>query len=962
MEQYKGDVLRKALTAAIGESDPSGAIYTYLRIIGESLKADRCCYLEMTASGDVMATYTWYRTGVPFRSDLICDVQKDYLNGFWIRKMRDGEVFVITDIQMLDGLDSILCKSLQKLDIRSGIWAPTTIGNQCVGFMTLENPEADTCQLKDVMEQCGYFMASLIRNRNNVRRIEQYSQSDQLTGLANRTVLYNHMRDLPEDTRLGILFCDLDGLKRLNDLQGHPAGDLLLKDAASLLQVYSQGGTCYRIGGDEFLVVWKNIPNEEFFTRTAILRNAFKEKGINVSIGPVWKDCVTQPFSEILAEADQKMYVEKMRRHAQESLNKRETTVATYSQAMKNGEFTFYLQPKVHVETGKIVGAEALARWEHNGAVLTPDKFLDDMEEKGNVYRLDSYIWESVCKFQRRLIDQHQMPLYISINISAKDFYAANVTKVLLDLVEKYRLPKELIRPEIKESSVADDSFILDCAEDLHNAGFRVLLDDFGKDYTSMQRFKEMRIDVIKVIRDVHTCKSSQSWDMLERVANGAQKYGIFVQASGVETAAERDELITRNIHYAQGYFWYRPMSQDEYAVILSDRNLVDTAPVHLLNKADHKLNIRKLAEDGILTPDILESVIGPMAMFHFTEGRLTISAVNKPFTVMTGISEQTAFKIDDLRDMLLVEDGQIEKDLESAQQHPLQGKKFLYAFMSMDKRMFNVAGTMYFLGNHAGHMMYCATLHRYLQRHDEPEAERECKAIDPCRLLMSNTSSAILIADRETEELLFVNNAMLELYPPAQRYAKGITAREYLFGMNSDIPSFDKMSEMGLVMDDRTCPGKTIISRTQPIEWGCRPAWMTMVEDRPEIYYDSLTGLINMDLFRIRANALRTKYHNEHEEPAILYCDISGMKSYNATFGFAAGDVLLKDTARVLSDTFTEGCVTRFSDDHFLVYTCKQGLQERMDVVCNAVKYSLQGTTQGRYLTGGVPPVRFSM
>ena len=237
--------------------------------------------------------------------------------------------------------------------------------------------------------------------------------------------------------------------------------------------------------------------------------------------------------------------------------------------AMDNGEFTFYLQPKCILQTGKIIGSEALVRWiSPEKGFISPGQFIPLLEKNGFINKLDVYIWDKVCQTIRRWLDEGRTVLPISINVSRADIYSMDVVRILKDMIEKYNISTENIEIEITESAyVENGSVIKDTEKAFKNAGFKILIDDFGSGYSSLNMLKDISADVLKI--DMGFLRASENeakgLDILESIITLAGKLGMKVITEGVETKKQLYMLVEMGCDMYQGYYFSKPIPVDEF-------------------------------------------------------------------------------------------------------------------------------------------------------------------------------------------------------------------------------------------------------------------------------------------------------------------------------------------------------------------------------------------------------------
>ena len=240
--------------------------------------------------------------------------------------------------------------------------------------------------------------------------------------------------------------------------------------------------------------------------------------------------------------------------------------------ALKNGDIVPYIQPKVYMDTGEIVGGEALARWKYQGGLMRPDRFIPVIERNGMIIEVDRCIWEQVFRYQRKVMDEGRTPVPISINVSRMHIYDKNhMNDVLYGLRDKYRVPVEYIPLELTESAFAPgEDEIQGRMQKLREQGFIISMDDFGSGYSSLNMLKARELDEIKVDKEfMGDLDREKSRIVLKHLLAMLHELNVDIIVEGVETEAQRDFLLENNCRRAQGFLYYRPMPLDDFDALM---------------------------------------------------------------------------------------------------------------------------------------------------------------------------------------------------------------------------------------------------------------------------------------------------------------------------------------------------------------------------------------------------------
>ncbi|CAA0078296.1 putative signaling protein [BD1-7 clade bacterium] len=447
-----------------------------------------------------------------------------------------------------------------------------------------------------------------IRQKRTEAMVSYQALHDGLTGLANRSLLQEHLkRSMAEADRSGqfhaLLFIDLDNFKTVNDTLGHSIGDDLLVEVAQRISgIGRKEDVVARFGGDEFVFLMGNLGANESEAKHAVNRVASKIKHVtctpfdieehNVtvacSIGITLFNSDGAAFSELLKQSDIAMYKAKNdgKNQACFFVDEMEKTlvrdmamVADLRQALERNELECFLQPIVCADDTSPVAAEVLLRWHHPqlGDVM-PTQFIRCAEQYNLIVGIEQWVIRQACLFLNRLPELE----FISVNISARHFLRPDFTDVVYGIVcasqtDPRRLVFELTETQLIEDSAGARFKMMELAQ----RGIRFALDDFGTGYSSVYLLKNLPFDIVKIdksfIDDVHLSKASETF-VAAIIAMG-RALGQTIIAEGVETEAQHAILNRRHCTLLQGFRYAYPMSFDECVGWLNDR--ADDTLVH---------------------------------------------------------------------------------------------------------------------------------------------------------------------------------------------------------------------------------------------------------------------------------------------------------------------------------------------------------------------------------------------
>lgn len=415
---------------------------------------------------------------------------------------------------------------------------------------------------------------------------------DRLTGIYNKEHFYDVVTNAVREAEPGtycMVCSDIKNFKLVNDIFGINVGDEVLLNIADALKRLAKPGSIYgRISGDRFAICMpKERFNPDVFAKE--IRRIGEKSGtatyrICVHVGVydiVDKDIAVSVMCDraYMAIKTIKASLTDMIAHYDEGI--RESSVSEqkvtgeFGTALEEGQICFYIQPQVSVR-GKILGGEALVRWIHpERGMVSPVEFIGILENTGLICKLDMYIWELACKKLREWKDKGLTDYHISVNISPKDFYFADIYKVFTELVEKYEIRPRNLRLEITETAIMSDfDKQLVLIQRLQEYGFMVEMDDFGSGHSSLNMLKDIPVNTLKVDMGFlrQTSHQERSRTILKTIIALSKQLGMAVVTEGVETREQVDFLTEMGCDIFQGYYFAKPMPVNEFEQKYFDR------------------------------------------------------------------------------------------------------------------------------------------------------------------------------------------------------------------------------------------------------------------------------------------------------------------------------------------------------------------------------------------------------
>ncbi|RFU71004.1 EAL domain-containing protein [Peribacillus saganii] len=416
---------------------------------------------------------------------------------------------------------------------------------------------------------------------------------DDLTGLPNRRYIQKEIDLLIQtnksgsETKLAILFLDLDRFKVINDTFGHSNGDILLAEVSKrLLGCLGRNDQLARMGGDEFIFLLKDFQDENYVIEIAecVLEEFKKPFTVNsnefhttVSIGIAIYRNNTITLEEFMIYADNAMYKAKSQgknRYVVYTSDLLSNSIEELQletdlrKALENNEFILHYQPQVCNKSEKIVGAEALIRWNHpKFGLIYPDKFIKIAEETGLITQIGEWVIEQACIQNKKWQDSGMKSIKIAVNLSAQQFFKRNLVGIVKKVLDHTGLDPEYLVLEITESMAMDFDYSLKVLRQLKNLGICISIDDFGTGYSSLSYLKKFPIDYLKIDRSFvkDMMEDHNDVNIVKAIITLAHNLRLEVIAEGVETKEQLNFLKKYQCDKIQGYLFSKPIPSEQF-------------------------------------------------------------------------------------------------------------------------------------------------------------------------------------------------------------------------------------------------------------------------------------------------------------------------------------------------------------------------------------------------------------
>ncbi len=513
-------------------------------------------------------------------------------------------------------------------------------------------------RIRNIMERRE---AAMLREKNRLdeQRISQQrtfmerSETDALTGLYTRAAFLRRTEELLHSDPCHdyvIARWDIDHFKVFNDIYGTKTGDRFLEDFGAMLSAnHLEGSVVGHWDADHFvacvkvedfdpekLSVWlrANVANEhcdfEFIFRIGIY--AIKDKNVDVSIMCDRAHLALRTTKKSF-NCRYAYYEETMRSaliEEQEMIN--ELTIA-----FEQRQFVIYLQPQYDYDRDKLIGAEALVRWNHpRKGLIPPMKFIPVLERNGLIIQLDEYVWEEVCRLLRKWLDAGIDPPSISVNISRVDVYNPRLCDIITSLAEKYSIEPRYLHLEITESAYMENpDQLINVVEKLRARNFTVEMDDFGSGYSSLNTLKDVPVDILKLdMKFLSRGNSARGGSILSSVVRMAHWLRLPIIAEGIETHEQADYLKSIGCTCMQGYYFARPMPVSEFEPQIYNPK---QSPLSERYKEAKVKRAEEFLDITAQTALLFNSFVGGAAIIEYSQGRVEAMRINDKFLEVIG-------------------------------------------------------------------------------------------------------------------------------------------------------------------------------------------------------------------------------------------------------------------------------------------------------------------------------------
>ncbi len=476
------------------------------------------------------------------------------------------------------------------------------------------------------------------------------AERDAITGLYTKYKFYRAVRMLLlENTEETFAFArfDIDRFKMINNFYGVKEGDKVLQSVASELRKIATVFAKFAYGRIENDVFGVCMPFKEENIELMVnalqinLRKVNKDYNIKVSCGVYVINDDTLDVAEIYdraflaAKSCKGKFVQSIAYYNDsmiEDMRQEQFIINEVNRAIEEEQFEVYLQPKINLATDRSYGAEALVRWQHPDlGMISPGEFIPIYERNGIIGRLDQYMWRHVCKLLRKWLDEGKNPNPISVNVSRVNIYNPQLIQIFKKLITEYQIPAELLNLELTESAFMEDQdLIMKTMSNLHQLGFKIMMDDFGSGYSSLNVLKDMEVDYLKV--DMKFLQDQEFNGKGEKVLTSVIRMAKWLHlpsiVEGVETLEQVDFLKCIGCEYAQGYYYAKPMTVADYEAFIAKEEVMGAKCCE-----DENITIvNELWNTRSNTSRLFDMLDTPIAVYEYRHEKLELLRTNSRY------------------------------------------------------------------------------------------------------------------------------------------------------------------------------------------------------------------------------------------------------------------------------------------------------------------------------------------
>lgn len=642
-----------------------------------------------------------------------------------------------------------------------------------------------------------------INQKNSKKNNDFYT--DPLTELLTKEAFFHSVRKIldtnPNDKFLFFRF-DIDKFQMVNILFGDQEGDRLLKYCASALQEmvnpYSES-ILGRIDADIFcscckLNVKQDIQSVLYEDIDSFLKNYREDYRFNISMGLYYIQDNKESIQNIYSRAtiasrkckdSSNLYLYCYDDTMNKEILKNQLIVSEMYNALKNGEFVPFLQPKVDLQTGKLVGAEALVRWKHpKRGLVAPQEFIPLFEQNGFIVKLDQNIFRQVCQFIKDWISMGIEPVPISLNLSQFNFTNSNLVTELISILDEYKVDKKYIHFEITETAYSvDTKQTLQIAKELDSHGLHLEMDDFGTGISSLTMLNELPVKTLKLdLRFIQSySEAHNNGNILNFIVSLAKQMQITLIAEGIETEDQLRFLKSIGCDYGQGYLFSKPIEKKEYDKILTSWTILHAN--HVEADMNSILDMNDLWFPNSKFNFLFNILVGGVAIYEIDNEVTSIKLIRANddyFTVLGLAKQKEQLKTIDVSTYILEDDFVVLKNkiIDSiAHNSPLAAEIRIANFSNSKQHRWIKIGSRIIVRNKENTLFLVNLENITTEKERTTHSKREMKIHTEYKKQLSiyqdvHSSGVATIRIDDRISLIYANDAFLQLHECSRKYA----------------------------------------------------------------------------------------------------------------------------------------------------------------------------------------------
>lgn len=494
---------------------------------------------------------------------------------FWVNQFKSGGYIRIDDVESLREIGQREYELLRKRGIASLMALPFYAKGEICGFLGMDNPKNHQDDFHYLKGLCYLLENEIIKNVLN-RKLNRMSRRDSLTGLENRKSYMEYCDDFFQQNPVptGIIFININGLKRINDAKGHMYGDMLIMRIAEMMEKSFPEDRKFRLSGNEFLVVTRSVDYELFCRSLEAMKTALYEDGrCIIAVGTTWSE-VQEDLPDLVHKAERLMQINKTDYYklTDQLSSEKMPLLKGLTESIRNKQFLVYLQPKLNLKTGRVDSAEVLIRYrEENGSISAPARFIPLLESEGLISNIDFFVMEEVCRLLTRWKGTPLSKMKLALNFSRITLFDDGFLDQFLAIFHRYRLDPGQLEVEVTETQeTLNKKQMILLLKELGDLGFSIALDDFGIDYSSYDFLMMADLNLLKIDKEIiqKFGEISKAGVLLRHIVEMSHDIGVMCCAEGVETQEQYRYVKEIGCDYIQGYLISKPIPAEQFEAV----------------------------------------------------------------------------------------------------------------------------------------------------------------------------------------------------------------------------------------------------------------------------------------------------------------------------------------------------------------------------------------------------------